>query len=209
MPPNGKPRWPHDISVSPLEIAGALLGLINIVLLVRRSVWNFPVAMAMVACIGVVLFEARLYAEAALQAFFFVANAWGWVLWAKARGAEDAVPVGRLRWPARAAWLAGTGAASIAAGLLFSRYTDAAFPMADSAVAGMSVTAQLLLSFRRIENWVLWIVVDLVSIALYLARGLPLLAGLYIAFLVLSVLGLMAWRRAETSARRPAEKATE
>ena len=185
--------------MNPLEIAGAVLGLVNIVLLVRRSVWNFPAAMAMVTCIGFVLFEAKLYAETGLQAFFFVANVWGWVLWSRAGaggGAQSAVPVGWMRWPARVAWLAVTAAASIAVGLLLGAHTDAALPMADSAVAGMSVAAQLLLAFRRIENWIAWIVVDAVSIVLYLVRDLHLLAVLYAAFLVLSVVGLRAWTRA-------------
>ena len=183
--------------MSPLEIAGTILGFANIVLLIRRSVWNFPAAMAMVTCIGVVLFEARLYAEAGLQVFFFVVNAWGWWLWTRARGSADAaVSVGWMGWPARFAWAAGAAVASVALGLTLSRWTDAAQPIADSAVTGMSVAAQFLLSFRRIENWILWIVIDVVSIALYLMRDLHLLAVLYLAFLALSVLGLREWARA-------------
>ena len=182
--------------MSPLEIAGFVLGFANIVLLIRRSVWNFPVAMAMVSCIGVVLVEARLYAEAGLQVFFFVVNAWGWWLWSRARGDDDEVPVRWLGWPARIAWLAATAVGSVALGLTLSRYTNAALPMADSAVTGMSIAAQFLLSFRRIENWVLWVVIDVVSIALYVIRDLNLLAVLYVAFLVLSVIGLREWTRA-------------
>ena len=182
--------------MSPLEIAGFVLGFANIVLLIRRSVWNFPVAMAMVSCIGIVLFEARLYAEAGLQVFFFVVNAWGWWLWTRARGGDETVPVGWLGWPARAVWLLATAVVSLALGAALSRWTDAALPMADSAVTGMSIAAQLLLSFRRIENWVLWIVIDIVSIALYLNRDLHLLAVLYVAFLALSVVGLREWTRA-------------
>lgn len=179
-----------------LEIAGTVLGLINIVLLIRRSVWNFPAAMAMVTFIGFVLFEAKLYAEMGLQAFFFVVNLWGWWLWTRAKGAGDMVPVGWMGWPARLGWAGGAGALSIALGVALARWTDAALPMADSAVAGMSVAAQILLGLRRIENWVLWIVIDVVSIALYLDRGLHFLAGLYVAFLVLSVVGMREWVRA-------------
>jgi len=182
--------------MSPLEIAGFILGFINIVLLIRRSVWNFPVAMAMVTCVGIVLAEARLYAEAGLQVFFFVVNAWGWWLWARAKGGDEEVPVRWMGWPARIVWAAITAVGSIALGLTLSRYTNAALPMADSAVTGMSVAAQLLLSFRRIENWVLWVVIDVVSIALYVIRDLHLLALLYAAFLVLSVIGLREWTRA-------------
>jgi nicotinamide mononucleotide transporter len=183
--------------VSPFEIAGAVLGLANIVLLIRRSVWNFPVAMAMVTCIGVVLFEARLYAEVGLQAFFFVVNAWGWLLWSRTKVVGNVVPVRWLGWPARVGWAAGAAAFSVALGLALARWTDAALPMADSAVTGMSMAAQVLLGLRRIENWVLWILVDVVAIALYLARDLHLLAGLYGVFLILSVVGLRAWIRAE------------
>jgi nicotinamide mononucleotide transporter len=182
--------------VNPLEIAGFVLGLANIVLLIRRSVWNFPVAMAMVTCIGIVLFDARLYAETGLQAFFFVVNAWGWWLWTRAKGAGDEVPVRWMAWPARVGWALATAAISVALGLGLARWTDAALPMADSAVTGMSIAAQLLLSFRRIENWALWIVIDIVSIALYVNRDLHLLAVLYAGFLVLSVVGLRAWTRA-------------
>jgi nicotinamide mononucleotide transporter len=192
--------------VSPLEIAGTVLGFANIVLLIRRSVWNFPAAMAMVSCIGFVLFEARLYAEAGLQLFFFIVNAWGWWLWSRARrdaqdggsGAGDAggVPVSWLGLRARIAWVLATAVLSVALGQALSRWTDAALPMADSAVTGMSVAAQILLSLRRIDNWILWIVIDVVSVGLYLNRGLNLLAALYVAFLVLSVLGLREWARA-------------
>ncbi|MCT2560028.1 nicotinamide riboside transporter PnuC [Tsuneonella sp. YG55] len=182
--------------MSPLEVAGTVLGFVNIVLLIRRSVWNFPAAMAMVTCIGIVLFEARLYAEAGLQVFFFVVNAWGWWLWSHASGAGDTVPVRWLGWRARLAWGAATAAVSLSLGLTLSRWTDAALPMADSAIAGTSVAAQFLLSFRRIENWVLWIAIDVASIALYLARDLQLLAVLYAAFLILSVVGFREWARA-------------
>ena len=183
--------------MSPLEIAGTVLGLANIVLLIRRSIWNFPVAMAMVTCIGVVLFEARLYAETGLQAFFFVVNAWGWWLWTRRKGPGDAVAVGWMGWPARVGWALATAAISLALGFGLARWTDAALPLADSAVAGMSIAAQLLLSVRRIENWVLWIMVDVLSIGLYLNRELHLLAVLYAAFLILSVVGLRTWARAE------------
>lgn len=185
--------------MNPLEIAGVVLGFANIVLLIRRSVWNFPVAMAMVTCIGFVLFEAKLYAEMALQAFFFVVNAWGWWLWTRAKGGAVVVPVGWLSWPARIAWLLATAGISIALGLSLARWTDAALPMADSAVAGMSVAAQLLLSLRRVENWVVWIVINIVSIPLYITRDLHLLAVLYVGFLVLSAVGLREWTRAATN----------
>lgn len=181
-----------------MEIAGAVLGLVNIVLLMRRSVWNFPVAMVMVALLGWVLAEKKLYAEAGLQAFFFVANAWGWWLWSRANASAsaDTVPVGWMTARARMVWALITAGLSLSLGWLLHAFTDAALPFADSAVAGASIAAQILLSLRRIENWALWVAIDVVSVGLYLNRELYALAVLYAAFGVLSVQGWREWKRA-------------
>ena len=187
------------VSASWTELLGAALGLIQIVLLVLRSKWNFPVAMVMVSLIGVTLFEARLYSEAGLQAFFFVVNAIGWTQWQRAEDPAHTVPVSWMPWAQRAQWAALTVVLSLSLGWVMQRFTNAALPFADSAVTGASIAAQLLLNNRRIENWVLWVVIDVVSVALYQYRELHFLAALYMAFLVISVIGLRQWTRADRS----------
>lgn len=189
-----------------LEYAAAVLGVINIALLIWRSVWNYPFGMAMVALYIFVFWEEKLYAEAGLQVFFFLAQAWGWWLWVKV-GGEDADSLGRVQvrwldWPSRAVWIAVTAALSLNLGWAMSRFTDAVMPFADSAIAGASVTAQILLGFRRIENWVLWILIDVASIAVYINRGLYPTAGLYGGMLVMSIVGLREWVMAEKQARK-------
>lgn len=182
-----------------LEWIAAVLGLANVVLLVRRSVWNYPFGMAMVALYVTVFWEARLYGEAALQVFFFAAQGWGWWLWTRAQGQDASVPVRWLDPHSRAVWLIGIAALSLNAGWLMHRFTNAAAPYVDGPITVASIAAQILLGFRRIENWVLWIVIDAVSIGLYLWRGLYPTAGLYVAFLALSVLGLREWVRSARS----------
>lgn len=191
----------------PLEPFAVVLGLANIVLLVRRSIWNFPFGIAMVGFYAVIFFEARLYAEAGLQVFFAVVQIYGWALWAKAGGARHAVPVGWLAWPARLAWLAAIAMITAMLGTLLSRFTDAALPYPDAAIAAASIAAQFLLSFRRIENWVLWIAIDIGAIGLYIARDLHLTAGLYGVFLVLSGLGLREWIKAAAKPALPGGEA--
>ena len=95
--------------MDPLEIAAVLLGLANVVLLVRRSIWNYPFGMAMVTLYAAIFFRSRLSGEAGLQVFFFVVQAYGWWLWARAGGMEHAVAVRCLGSPARLAWLAAIG----------------------------------------------------------------------------------------------------
>lgn len=182
--------------MSLLEWIAALLGLANVGLLVRRSVWNYPFGLAMVALYAVIFWQARLYGEAGLQLFFFAAQLWGWLLWVKAGGADSPVPVRWLDRRSRAVWLLGIAALSVNLGWILDRFTNAAAPFVDGPITVSSIAAQILLAYRRVENWVLWIVIDLASIALYLWRGLYPTAGLYVAFLGLSVAGLQQWRKA-------------
>jgi len=180
-----------------LEWVAAALGLVNIALLVRRSVWNYAFGMAMVAIYIFVFYETRLYAESGLQVFFFCAQGWGWWLWARSKGVEESVPVARLSGFSRLVWASVTLALSLNLGWALSRFTNAAMPFADSAITGASIAAQILLGLRRTENWVLWILIDLASIPLYINRELYATAALYAGFLVLSVQGLREWMRVE------------
>ena len=182
-----------------LEIIAVILGIANVALLVRRSIWNYPFGMAMVALYFVIFREARLYGDAGLQVFFFVVQGWGWWLWARAGGLGESVPVIWMRPGARIAALALVAVSSVTIGWTMARFTDAALPYADATIAGGSVVAQVLLAMRRVENWALWIAVDVLSIGVYLARGLNLTAGLYVVFLVMATAGLIEWAKAARS----------
>jgi nicotinamide mononucleotide transporter len=187
-----------------LEWVAAGLGLINITLLIFRSQWNFAFAILSVSLYVFIFFESRLYAESGLQLFFILANVWGWTLWRKAAstGIDDArVEVRWLDWGSRAVWLVVTAAISLNLGWLMHRYTNAAMPFADSAIAGASVAAQILLGYRRIENWVIWIAVDVAAVLLYIDRGLYPTAGLYGGMLVMSLFGLKEWIEVERRQR--------
>ena len=184
-----------------LEWVAAGLGVINVALVVRRSVWNYPFGLVMVALYFFVFFDARLYSDALLQIFFFVVQAYGWVNWVKARSASGEVPVGWLTWPARVGWIGGTLIASLVWGLGMAHFTNAVSPVVDAFIAGFSISAQILMARRKIENWLLWIMVDIVAVALYFYRDLRPTSGLYLMFLVLSVAGLIGWRRAFAGAQ--------
>jgi len=179
-----------------LEWLAAGLGVINIALLIFRSQWNFAFAIASVSLYVFIFFESRLYAESGLQVFFIVANIWGWMVWRRSLGDHEddsRVAVRWLDWRSRVVWLTVTAALSLNLGWLMHKYTNAAMPFADSAIAGASVAAQILLGYRRIENWILWIAIDVAAVLLYIDRGLYPTAGLYSGMLVMSLFGLREW----------------
>jgi len=181
--------------VSWTEIVASVLGLANIVLLVRRSIWNYPFGIAMVTLYGVVFFEARLFSDAALQVFFFVVQIYGWWNWYHARDAAGLAKVELMTSRSRLVWLAVIVAFNIADAWFLIKYTSDVAPWMDANTTAMSVVAQYLLSIRKIENWILWIVTDVVQIGLYYWKGLYPTTGLYVLFLIISAVGLFEWLR--------------
>ena len=187
-----------------LEWVAAGLGVVNVALVVRRSVWNYPFGLAMVSLYFVVFAGARLYSDALLQVFFFVVQLYGWRNWVRAQAEAGEVTVELMTARERTFWLLATLAASLAWGVGMARFTDAAAPIVDAGVAGFSIAAQLLMARRKLENWIVWIAVDVVAIWLYASRGLNLTAGLYGLFLVLATIGFFDWRRALRAQRAAA-----
>jgi nicotinamide mononucleotide transporter len=186
-----------------VEPVAAALGLANIILIVRRSVWNYMFGLLMVTLYFFVFFEARLYSDALLQIFFFVVQIYGWWHWARVEAEAGEVVVERLSNRQRLVWSAATLAGVLSWGSLMRAYTDASYPLWDACVAAMSVVAQLLMSRRYVENWILWILVDLLSIGLYAAKALWLTTGLYTIFLALAVYGFVEWLRAPRGTPAP------
>lgn len=182
--------------MSAIETAAVLLGIANILLIIRRSVWNFPVAMAMVALYFVIFREAKLYSDAGLQIFFAIVNLYGWGSWHRNSADAGEVVVRRLPPVGYALWIAGTIAAIWGWGAFMAVYTRTSYPYWDAAVAMLSVAGQILMTRRFVENWHWWIVVNLISIPLYMAKALYLTAGLYGLFLMLAIAGLVEWRKA-------------
>jgi nicotinamide mononucleotide transporter len=190
--------------MNPVEIVAALLVLVNIALVARRSVWNYPFGIVAVILYAFVFWEAKLYSDMLLQGFFLILNLYGWMNWARSRAAAGEVVVETLGWPARARWAAICGLAIWGWGALMHALTDAAAPWWDAGVAITSVIAQLLLSRRYLENWVLWIAVDIVAVPLFAVRGLWFTSGVYVVLLALSIWGLIDWHRSHARLKAPA-----
>jgi nicotinamide mononucleotide transporter len=181
--------------MSQLEWIAAALVLANVALVARRSLWNYPCGIAAVSVYAVIFYQQRLYSDMILQGFFLILNVYGWVNWRTAKN-DIGVPVGWMTKGARIQWAAAIAFCWLVWSAGMARWTDAAAPFADGAVAIVSVAAQWLLARRRIESWWLWIVVDAIAIPLFYSRGLFVTAAVYAVLLMIAVAGLVQWRRA-------------
>ena len=181
--------------MSPLEITAALLGLVNLVLIARRTIWNYPFGIGMVCLYFFVFWQARLYSAAGLQVFFLAAQLYGWWYWRQSTDGTTPVPVRRLSARSRVVALASGTAITLVLGLLMSRLTDAAAPWWDAGNAGFSMVAQILTDRRHVESWPLWIGVNILSVWLFASQGLLATAALYAVFLCIAAWGWDSWRR--------------
>jgi nicotinamide mononucleotide transporter len=178
-----------------LEIAGVVTGIVAVWLTTREKVWCWPVGIVSVLLFVGVFYRARLYGAMGLQVVYVGLSAYGWYAWA--RGGQDHSPlrVSRATIATLAvAALAGL-AATVALAAWLGRRTDEAMPVTDGATAAFSLVAQWMQTRKLIENWWVWLAVDVVYVGMNLSQGLFWTAGLYAVYCGLAVSGLREWRR--------------
>ena len=181
-----------------LEILAFGLSVAMVVCNIRVDVRGWPLAIAASLLYFLLFWKSRLYGDASLQLFFAGVAGWGWWQWL--RGTDEsgrALRVRSLGPRGRAIALAALALAWPATGLFLDRFTDTDVPWWDAFPTAASVLGQWLLGRKYVDNWPVWIVVNVVAIGLFAFKGLWLTAGLYTAMTALAVLGYLRWRRAE------------
>jgi nicotinamide mononucleotide transporter len=181
--------------MSPLEITAAVFGAIAVYLSTRENIWSWPTAIINVGLYTIVFFQSRLYADMGLQVIYLAMSIYGWYNWLHGGEHHSVLHVSRAptRLLALRAFLVVAG--SLALGATLYAHTNAAIPFLDSALVATSLAAQWLMTRKILENWLLWIAVDLVYVPTFISRGLYATAILYAVFLVLAMLGYISWRR--------------
>jgi nicotinamide mononucleotide transporter len=189
--------------MDPIEAVAVVMTLVGIVLTIKEKIACWPVAIVGILAYMVVFIRARLYADTALQPIYVVQNIYGWWYWAHggARGQGDA-PIVVLSARALAGWLMGTAIVSVVVGAALARWTNAAAPYADATLSTTSLVANWLLARKVLENWWLWIAVNVGYVILFWRKHLQLSAGLYAVLLILAIAGLIEWQRSRQ--RQPA-----
>jgi nicotinamide mononucleotide transporter len=187
-------------TTTPFELIAFLLALITVALNIRQTHWAWLFSIASSALYGVVFFGARLYGDMGLQVVFIVVSVWGWYQWLYGGAQHDALKVSWLDGlgvqQALLGWLGGF----VVLALFLQHATNTDVPLTDGFLTAGSLVGQLLLSRKKIENWIVWIVVDTLYVGLYVYKGLMLTAILYGVFILMAAFGLNAWRRAAAKA---------
>ncbi len=193
----------YDMSY--VEFFGTLLNLACVYLVAKKNIWNWPIGIVGVAVFAALFYQLNLYADLMEQAFYFVTGIIGWIAWTRAKKPQDkteSIEVTRNTFTANATWLVGIaiftgiGAWAMARVHLWLPAVfpePAALPLLDVLTTVMSFAAQIMLIQKRLENWLLWIVVDIIAVGLYWYKGVALVAALYAVFLVIATMGFITW----------------
>jgi nicotinamide mononucleotide transporter len=183
------------ITTSALELISFVLSVITVVLNIRQLHWAWLFSIAASATYAIVFFGARLYGDMGLQGVFIAVSAWGWYQWLYGGAQHEPLAVTRSS-PAGwrnsiTGWLLGFAILAV----FLDNFTDTDVPNIDGFLTAGSLVGQVLLSRKKVENWVVWIIVDILYVGLYVYKGLMLTAILYAVFVVLAAIGLATWYR--------------
>jgi nicotinamide mononucleotide transporter len=195
--------------MDPVELAGFFLSLAMVYCNIREIHWGWPLAIASSALYGWVFWNSHLYGEAGLQIMFMAAATWGWRQWLKGQSLDPShaapaetgapsvspLPISHLRGFEKKITVLVTLAAWPFFAFLLHRFTDSDVAMWDGLVTALSLLGQYLLGRKKLENWWVWLLVNVITIALMLQKNLWLTAVLYAVFAVLSYIGFQAWRK--------------
>jgi nicotinamide mononucleotide transporter len=188
-------------AVTWLEVWAFVLALGCVAFNVLEIHWGWPLAIASSLLYAWLFYTSKLYGEGGLQVFFAATSVWGWWQWlfgrrSSTQGAATRLRIAMLTARQRLAAAAGWLLAWPATGLMLSHATDTDVPFLDAFPTVGSVIGQVLLGRKLIENWPVWLVVNLASVGVFIYKGLLLTAVLYVVFAVLSVVGWLRWARA-------------
>ena len=182
--------------MSGVEIVAVILTALGVWLQARRSIVSYPLNLAGVALYLWVFFDARLYSDMLLQGFFAATLIYGWVQWSRGVISDGTVAIVVPSRRELVLGLTGGSLGIVCLGYPMAHYTNAAAPWLDATLTSYSLVANLWLARCYIENWWLWIALDVVYVGLYAAKGLYPTAALYAGLLVLCCYALVQWRRA-------------
>lgn len=177
------------------EVLGFITGAICVWLTVKQNIWNWPIGIASNLFFIVLFFEAKLYADMTLQVVYIVLGGLGWYWWLRGGANRTMLLVSRLG-PLTAIILGAITIAATTGITFFLQSINDSAPFLDALTTVLSLVAQYMLTRKLLENWYIWISVDIIYIGLYANKGLYLTSFLYALFLVMCIAGLMQWRKA-------------
>jgi nicotinamide mononucleotide transporter len=179
-----------------LEWCGVASGILCVWLAAKNNILNWPIAIVSVLIYIIIFYESKLYADMGLQVYFFFMNLYGWYFWLKNRRLNQAsspvlfITVKEIIFSVFAVIVF-----TLLLGYLLHNNTDAAYPFVDSFCTACSLVAQVFLARKVLQNWLIWIFVDIIYVGVYISRDLYATAFMYALYIYIATVGFIDWRK--------------
>lgn len=178
-----------------LEFVAVAFGILSVLYSRAENILVYPTGLVNTTLYIYLSMAAGLYAEASVNAYYTLMSIIGWAMWSKK---EAGSPLLRISHSDGKAWRQAFlffGAWWLGLWWILARFTDSQVPLADAFAAAAAYTGMWLMTKKKLENWLWWILTNLASIPLYFSKGLVFTSFQYLVFLILACLGWLEWRK--------------
>ena len=180
-----------------IEIFGMVSGLIYIFLEIKAKLWMWPVGIITSAIYIIVFFSSKFYADMGLQVYYLIISIYGWIYWYNGNKKSETKKLHISKTSKKTALILFivTTVLFFVISYILNNYTDSPLPYWDSFTTALSITATWMLTKKLIEQWIIWIIVDLVSMGLYIYKDLYPTSFLFLVFTILAFVGYFEWKK--------------
>jgi nicotinamide mononucleotide transporter len=179
-----------------LEAVAVFFGIASVIYSIKKNILVFPTGMVSTLIYVYICLQYKLYADMGINAYYFAMSVYGWYLWSRPPGEKEELPV---------TWLNKKGIIQSILLLIGSyavlyfvlaNFTDSDVPYWDSFTTASAFVGMWLMAKKKVENWIAWIITDIVSVPLYFYKGLTLTSFQFLFFTILATIGLIEWIKA-------------
>jgi nicotinamide mononucleotide transporter len=184
------------VQTGTLEWFGVFTGILCVWLAAKNNIYSWPIAIISVVIYIFIFFESKLYADMGLQFYFFIMNIYGWYYWSKNRNNPEASrPIANITQKEILISIVSIIVFTFVLGQLLYKNTDAALPYLDSFCTACSLVAQIFLARKVMQNWLIWIFVDIIYVGMYISKDLYATAVMYALYVYIASVGYLDWRK--------------
>ena len=183
-----------------IEIFGVVTGILYVILEVKQNRFLWPLGIITSAAYIYIFFTGKFYADMGLQVYYVLISIYGWYYWSRGgeKSGKGELPVVSINRQQLILLFLTFAFSWVLIYFVLDRYTDSSVPLGDSFTTALAIVATWMLTRKIIEQWFLWIIANVVSIALYIYKGLYPTVILYAVFAGMAVYGYLEWKRSMT-----------
>ncbi len=192
------------LDTSWIEYVAVIFGILSVWFARKENILVYPTGIINVLIFVYLCYDAGLYANMGINIFYFVMSVYGWYSWTRKDADEKSLAISRCSLVYGAVMIALLIIIFIILRLVLIRYTDSTVPTIDAFTTAVYVIGMWLMARKKVENWIAWIIGDVIAIPLYAHQGLIFSSLQFLIFLVIAIMGFISWRRKLFSSAQPA-----